>query len=148
MAFNNTVTVVGNLTRDPELRFTNNGIAVARFGVAWNQRSQQGEDKSHFFVVVCWRDLAENVAESLTKGSHVIVHGRLDFGQWQTQDGDKRSKVEIMADDVALNLRFATAQANRVNRRDGEAGPANQPSSPNAGSDFGAGYEIPDEEPF
>jgi single-strand DNA-binding protein len=148
MAFNNTVTVIGNLTRDPELRFTNNGLPVARFGLAWNQRSQQGEDKSHFFDVVCWRDLAENVAESLNKGSHVIVHGRLDFGQWETQDGDKRSKVEIMADDVALNLRFATAQANRVDRRGDGAGSANQSSTSNTGSDFGAGYEIPDEEPF
>ncbi len=148
MAFDNNVVLVGNVTRDPELRFTQGGAAVCGFGIAWNQRSNQGEDKAHYFDVSCWRDLAENVAESVTKGMRVVIYGRLDYRNWEGQNGEKRSAVQIVADEVSPSIRWATAQANRVNRRDGEAGPANQPSSPNTGSDFGAGYEIPDEEPF
>ena len=73
MAFNNNITVVGNITRDPELRFTPGGAAVANFGLAWNRKDQNGEDVASFFDVTCWRSLAENVAESLTKGARVIV---------------------------------------------------------------------------
>ena len=79
MAFDNTVTVVGNITRDPELRFTPGGAPVASFGLAWNRRDQNGEDVTSFFDVTCWRDLAENVAESLSKGARVVVYGRLDL---------------------------------------------------------------------
>ena len=77
MAFDNNVVLVGNATRDPELRFTQSGAAVCDFGLAWNQRSQQGEDKAHYFEITCWRDLAENVAESVTRGMRVVVYGRL-----------------------------------------------------------------------
>ena len=114
MAFDNTVTIVGNLTRDPELRFTPGGAAVANFGVAWNQKGRDGqEDKVSYFDVTCWRQLAENVSDSLTKGSRVVVYGRLDQRSWQTQEGDKRSKVEIVADDVAPSLKWATAELTR-----------------------------------
>lgn len=123
MAFDNTITVVGNITRDPELRFTPSGAAVANFGVAWNKKGFDGkEDEVSFFDVTCWRQLAENVSESLTKGSRVVVYGRLEQRSWQTQDGDKRSKVEIVADDVAISLRWATAQVQRNERPDGGGG--------------------------
>ena len=117
MAFDNSVTVVGNVTRDPELRFTPSGAAVATFGLAWNRRSTNArgetEEQVSFFDVTCWRQLAENVAESLTKGSRVVVYGRLEQRSWETNDGEKRSKVEIIADDVAPSLRWATASITR-----------------------------------
>ena len=122
MAFDNTVTIVGNVTRDPELRYLTSGTALASFGVAWNNRykdrnGDQVEDTS-FFDVTCWRDLADHVAESISKGDRVIIFGRLDQRSWETQDGEKRSKVEIVADDVAPSLKWATAEISRV-RRDG-----------------------------
>ncbi|WP_436794022.1 single-stranded DNA-binding protein [Actinospongicola halichondriae] len=125
MAFDNTVTVIGNVTRDPELRYLNSGTALASFGIAWNNRykdrnGEQVEDTS-FFDVTCWRDLADNVAESLSKGDRVIVYGKLEQRSWETQEGEKRSKVEIVADEVAPSLRWATAQVSKI-RRDGPAG--------------------------
>ncbi len=122
MAFDNTITVVGNVTRDPELRFTPAGAAVANFGVAWNLKRQDGEDQVSFFDVTCWRQLAENVAESLTKGMRVVVYGRLEQRSWQTQDGEKRSKVEIIADEVAPSLKWATAEITRNDTRGGGGG--------------------------
>jgi single-strand DNA-binding protein len=118
------VTIVGNLTRDPELRFTPSGAPVTTFGVAVNRRwqnrdSQQWEESTSFFNVTCWRDLAQNVSESLEKGSRVMVSGRLDQRSWETQDGEKRSVVEIVADEVGPSLRWATAEINRNERRDG-----------------------------
>lgn len=122
MAFDNTVTIVGNLTRDPELRFTPSGAAVANFGVAWNLKGRDGqEDKVSYFDVTCWRQLAENVSDSLTKGSRVVVYGRLDQRSWENQDGDRRSKVEIIADDVAPSLKWATAELTR-NEFKGDSG--------------------------
>lgn len=122
MAPNNTVTIVGNLTRDPELRFTPSGQATASFGVAVNRRwqdrsTQEWQEQVSFFDVVTWRELAENCAQSLSKGTRVIVSGRLDQRSWETQDGDKRTKIEITADEVAPSLRWATAQINRNERR-------------------------------
>ena len=125
MAFDNSVTIVGNVTRDPELRFTPSGAAVATFGLAWNRRSQNArgetEEQVSFFDVTCWRQLAENVAESLNKGTRVVVYGRLEQRSWETPDGDRRSKVEIIADDVAPSLRWATAEITR-NDFKGEGG--------------------------
>ena len=147
MAFDNNVVLVGNVTRDPELRFTQGGAAVCSFGLAWNQRSQQGEDKAHFFDISCWRDLAENVAESLTSGMRVVVYGRLDYRTWEGQNGEKRSAVQIVADEVSPSIRWATAQVSK-NERGGGPSQSPQPNPSNSGSDFGAGYDIPDEEPF
>ena len=115
MAPGNSVTLVGNCTRDPELRFTSSGQAVATFGLAVNRRWQnrqtnEWEEQVSFFDVTCWQQMAENVAESITKGSRVVVTGRLDQRSWETQDGDKRSKVEIVADEIGPSLRYATAQ--------------------------------------
>ncbi|MYI15259.1 MAG: single-stranded DNA-binding protein, partial [Acidimicrobiaceae bacterium] len=107
MGFDNTVTVVGNVTRDPELRFAQSGMAIAQFGLAWNRRRQDQEDEVSFFDVTCFRQLAENVAESLKKGARVVVYGTLQQRSWENDQGDRRSKVEILADDVAPSLRWA-----------------------------------------
>lgn len=122
MGFDNTVTVVGNVTRDPELRFTQGGMAVATFGLAWNRRRQDQEDEVSFFDVTCFRQMAENVAESVTKGARVVVYGTLQQRSWETQDGDRRSKVEILADDVAPSLKWATAEITRNEYRGGGGG--------------------------
>jgi single-strand DNA-binding protein len=155
MANGNNVTVVGNATRDPELRFTNSGQAVASFGLAVNRRwqnrqTQEWEESVSFFDITCWAQLAENVAESVQKGSRVVVTGRLDQRSWETQDGEKRSKIEVIADEVGPSLRWATAQVTKNERRSGDfdggggsSGGGNAdpgPTAPPAG-----GY---DEEPF
>ena len=116
------VTIVGNITRDPEIRYTANGAAKASFGVAvsrrWqNRNTQEWEEQTSFFNVVCWREMAENVAESLGKGSRVVVTGRLEQRSWETENGEKRSVVEIVADDIGPSLRWATAEVRRNERR-------------------------------
>lgn len=119
MGFDNTVTVVGNVTRDPELRFTQGGMAVVNFGVAWNKRRNDGEDEVSFFDVTCFRQLAENVADSVTKGARVVIYGTLSQRSWENQQGERRSKVEILADDVAPSLRWASAEITRNEFRGG-----------------------------
>ena len=121
MATITAVTVAGNLTRDPEIRYTRAGQATTSLSVAvnrrWqNQQTKEWEESVSFLDVVCWRDLAENVALSLTKGSRVLVSGRLEQRSWETDGGERRSKVEIVADDVAASLRFATIDVHRVHR--------------------------------
>jgi single-strand DNA-binding protein len=119
-------TIVGNLTRDPELRFTPNGSQVATFGVAVNRRwrGQNGDwqENVSFFNVTCWNDLAENVASTLQKGNRVLVSGRLEQRSWETQQGEKRSTVEIVADEVGPSLRWASAEIQRNERREGGPG--------------------------
>jgi len=149
MAFDNNVVIVGNVTRDPELRFIQSGTAVASFGLAWNQRSSQGgEEKAHFFDVTCWRDLAENVADSIEKGDRVVVYGRLDYRSWESENGEKRSAVQIVADEVSPSLRWATAEVTKTDRRaDGGSGGSSGPAP--GGSTGGSGEPFPtDEEPF
>ena len=154
MANGNNVTLVGNATRDPELRFTASGQAVASFGLAVNRRWQnrqtnEWEEAVSFFDVTCWQQMAENVAESVTKGSRVVVTGRLDQRSWETQDGDKRSKIEVVADEVAPSLRYATAQIVKNERRDGgfDGGSGGGGSSRAIPNEPPAGYDM-DEEPF
>jgi len=150
MAFDNTVTVVGNVTRDPELRFTPNGAAVCSFGVAWNQKGRDGkEDKVSFFDITCWQKLAENVSETLTKGSRVVVYGRLEQRSWETKEGDRRSKVEIIADDVAPSLRWASAEITRNEFTGGDSnfGGSQGGGTPKPVSNEPPAYN-PDEEPF
>ena len=118
MGFDNTVTVVGNVTRDPELRFAQSGMAIAQFGVAWNRRRPDQEDEVSFFDITCFRQLAENVADSIRKGARVVVYGTLQQRSWETDHGDRRSKVEILADDVAPSLRWATADVTKNEYRD------------------------------
>lgn len=142
----NTVTIIGNVTRDPELRFVSSGQANVSFGVAVNRRwqnrqTQEWEEAVSFFNVVCWRELAENVAESIIKGARVIVTGRLEQRSWETDAGEKRSVVEISADDIAPSLRWATAQVTRTERKDGAKGATAPRASQSRGPDW-------DEEPF
>src|SRR5664280_1267023 len=122
MATITAVTVAGNLTRDPEIRYTREGQATTSLSVAVNRRWQDKETKEweesvSFLDVVCWRDLAENVALSLTKGSRVLISGRLEQRSWETDGGERRSKVEIVADDIGASLRFATTDVHRVHRQ-------------------------------
>ena len=118
----NTIVLVGNVTRDPELRFTPSGQPTTTFGLAVNRRwqnrqTQEWEEATSFFDIVCWRELAENASESLRRGSRVIVTGRLEQRSWETDDGEHRSKVEIVADEIGPSLRFATADVQRTQRR-------------------------------
>mgnify|MGYP003330280499 CR=1 FL=1 len=151
----NTITIVGNLTRDPEIRYTASGQANARLGVAvsrrWqNRQTNEWEERTSFFNVVAWADMAENISDTLAKGMRVIVSGRLEQRSWETEQGEKRSVVEIVADEVAPSLRWASAEVRRVERRGGDFGggggggggrqTANEPAAPYDG--FG------DEEPF
>jgi single-strand DNA-binding protein len=135
MSSENTVTIVGNLTRDPELRFISSGAATANLSIAvnrkWmNKQTSQWEEQVSFFDVVCWRELAENVSESLTKGTRVTVTGRLEQRSWEDpKDGAKRSKVEIVADEVSPSLRWATANVAKTERT-GNNQPQKQGSAP------------------
>ena len=120
----NTVTLTGNVTSDPSLRFTPSGQAVATFGLAVNRRwqnrqTQAWEEATSFFDIVCWGPLGENVAESVTRGTRLIVTGRLDQRSWETQEGDKRSKIEVVADEVGPSLRWATATVVKSERQGG-----------------------------
>ena len=150
----NSVTLVGNLTRDPELRYTPAGAATCQFGLAVNRRwqnrqTQEWEEATSFFNVVAWREMAENAGESLAKGARVIVTGRLEQRSWETPEGEKRSVVEVVADEIGPSLRWAEAQITRNERRQGDGGEfggASANSKPAANEDFAPGYN--DEEPF
>src|SRR4051812_17411383 len=131
----NSITIVGNLTRAPEIRYTSSGQANARLGIAvsrrWqNRQTNEWEERTSFFNVVVWRDMAENISDTLTKGTRVIVNGRLEQRSWETEQGDKRSVVEIVADEIGPSLRWATAEVKRSERRSGGQG---------GGGDFGGG---------
>ena len=130
-----TTTIAGNLTRDPEIRYTRDGQATTSLSVAVNRRwqnrqTQQWEESTSFFDIVCWRELAENTALSLTKGVRVVATGRLEERRWETEDGETRSKVELVADEVGASLRFATVDIHKVQRHStsdelaGETNPA------------------------
>ena len=151
---NNSVTLVGNLVDDPELRFTTNGVARATVRFAVNRRYQdrnnEWQEETSFFRGSCWRDMAENVAESLQKGMRVIVTGRLEERRWETQEGDKRSMIEVRIDDIGPSVRWATASVTRTPRSGGGDWGTNQgggggsvPPAPVARDDYG-----PDEAPF
>ncbi len=157
MSNGNHVTITGNLTRDPELRFTPSGQATTSFGVAVNRRwqkrqSQEWEESTSYFDVVCWGQLAENTAQSLTKGSRVVVTGRLDQRSWESQAGERRSKVEITADEVAPSLRWATMAITKNERRSPDAASYTsnaappRPPTPDPAPEAGS-YQY-EEEPF
>jgi single-strand DNA-binding protein len=124
----NSVTLVGNVTREPELRYTAAGQAMAKFGLAVNRRWQNRqtsawEESTSFFDVVAWREMAENVGESITKGTRVVVTGRMEQRSYENQAGEKRSAVELVADEIGPSLRWATAKVVRNERRsDGDGG--------------------------
>ncbi|KKC00330.1 MULTISPECIES: single-stranded DNA-binding protein [Mycobacteriaceae] len=123
-----TITVVGNLTADPDLRFTPSGAAVANFTVAstprvFDRQSNEWKDGDALFLRCnIWREAAENVAESLTRGSRVIVTGRLRQRSFETREGEKRTVYEVEVDEVGPSLRYATAKINKVSRGGGGGG--------------------------
>ena len=124
----NTITVVGNLTREPELRFTTGGQANLRLGLAvsrrWqNRQTSEWEEATSFFDVVAWRDLAENCAESLKQGTRVVVTGRLEQRSWE-KDGNKHYAIEIVADEIAPSLRWATCRVEKTERQTAAAAPS------------------------
>lgn len=145
----NSVTLVGNLVDDPELRFTPSGVAMAkvRFAVnrRWRDRNQEWQEETSFFGGTCWAEMAESVAESLQKGMRVIVSGRLEQRSWETQEGERRSVVEVRIDEIGPSLRWATATVTRTPRSGGDFGEGapSQPPAPVAKDDWG-----PDEAPF
>lgn len=163
MAGETVITVVGNLTADPELRFTPSGAAVAHFTVASTPRTfdrQSGEWKDGealFLRCNIWRQAAENVAESLTRGARVVVQGRLRQRSFETKEGEKRTVVEMEVDEVGPSLRYATAKVNKVNRGGGSGGfggggggydgggggGARQGGGSGGGGNSGGGYDDP-----
>jgi single-strand DNA-binding protein len=159
MANGNSVTLVGNITRDPELRFTPSGQATASFGLAvnrvWNDRqTNERKEAVSFFDVVCWREMAENASESLAKGARVLVTGRLEQRSWETQEGERRSKIEVVADEIGPSLRWATAEVRKNDRRGPSDGgsPVGAPAGVASGGGGGAPPPAPTyeygEEPF
>ncbi len=128
MAGDTTITVVGNLTADPELRFTPSGAAVANFTVAstpriFDRQSSEWKDGEALFLRCnIWREAAENVAESLTRGSRVIVTGRLKQRSYETREGEKRTVVEVEVEEIGPSLKYATAKVNKASRGGGSGG--------------------------
>jgi single-strand DNA-binding protein len=162
MAGETVITVIGNLTNDPELRFTPNGAAVVSFTVASTPRTMdratnEWKDGDALFLrCSAWRQMAENVTESLTKGSRVIVQGRLKQRSYETREGEKRTVVELDVDEVGPSLRYATAKVNKTSRGGGFTGGngfsqgapagvgAGQSGSGQSGSGVGAGGSADD----
>ena len=148
------VTIVGNLTRDPELRFTAGGKGVASFGVAVNRRYQvngEWQEKVSFFNVTAWDSLGENAAASLTKGTRIMVTGRLEQREYETTAGEKRNVVEIVADELGPSLRWARAEVERTQRTGPDGTPSGGARPPAAAAAAGGRPADPvygDEEPF
>lgn len=149
MAGETTITVIGNLTSDPELRFTPSGSAVANFTIAstprtFDRQSNEWKDGETLFLrASVWREAAENVAESLTKGMRVIVNGRLKSRSYETKEGEKRTVIELEVDEIGPSLRYANAKVNRT-QRSGGGGAGNGAQGGfggggNSGGGFGGG---------
>ena len=147
----NSVTLVGNLVEDPELRFTASGVAMARIRIAVSRRYQDRDgnwqEESSFFGGTVWRDYAENVAESLTKGTRVMLTGRLKQRQWETNEGEKRSVVEIDIQEIGPSLRWATAAVSRT-PRSGDGGNGNYGGGPAAPAPVAPTHKRPHEPPL
>lgn len=153
------ITIVGNLTADPELRWTQSGSPVASFTIASTHRSfdrQSGEWKDGetlFMRCTAWREMAENIAESLRKGSRTMVRGRLVQRSFETREGDRRTVVELQADEVAASLRHARAQVTRTGGQGQPAAASGFASTPvgqesSTGSDPWAEAMLPSDPPF
>jgi single-strand DNA-binding protein len=152
MSGETTITLIGNLTNDPELRFTPSGSAVANFTIAstprtFDRQSNEWKDGETLFLrAAVWREAAENVAESLTKGMRVIVTGRLKSRSYETKEGEKRTVIELEADEIGPSLRYANAKVNRSQRNNqGGQGVAGFVSQGNAGP---SGQPAPQEDPW
>ena len=152
MAGETQITLVGNLTGDPDLRFTPSGAAVANFTVASTPRTfdrQTGEwrdGEAMFINCAVWRQYAEHVAESLTKGMRIIVQGRLEIREYETRDGQRRTAAEVQIDDIGPSLRFATAQSERAARQGAGWPPQASPVTPRA-SQAGDPWSPPQQQP-
>ena len=153
MAGDTTITVVGNLTADPELRFTPSGAAVANFTVAstpriFDRQSNEWKDGDALFMrCSIWREAAENVAESLTRGSRVIVQGRLKQRSYETREGEKRTVVELEVDEIGPSLKYATAKVNKASRSGGGGGGGGGFGGGGGGGDRG-GSQQPKDDPW
>ncbi|MGZ4598940.1 MAG: single-stranded DNA-binding protein [Oryzihumus sp.] len=151
MAGDTVITIIGNITNDPELRFTPSGAAVANFTVAstpraFDRQSNEWKDGETLFMrCSVWRDAAENVAESLQRGTRVIVSGRLKSRSYETKEGEKRTVVEMEVDEVGPSLRYATAKVNRTQRGGGGGFGGNQGGG---NSGFGGGQSAPSDDPW
>lgn len=150
----NSISVVGNLVEDPELRYTQSGTALANVRVAssrrYQDRNQEWQEETAFFRGTVWREMAEQVAESLHKGDRVIITGSIEQRDWEDNQGQKRSSLELRIQEIGPSLRWATAQVNRIARSGsgswgggGGGGTSQTPAAPVARDDFG-----PDEAPF
>lgn len=153
----NSITVVGNLVEDPELRYTQSGTPMAGIRVAssrrYQDRNQEWQEDTAFFRGTVWREMAEQVSESLHKGDRVIITGRIEQRDWEDNSGQKRSSLELSIQEIGPSLRWATAQVNRVARgssgsgswggSSGSGSGTDMPAAPVARDDFG-----PDEAPF
>lgn len=173
MAGETIITVVGNLTDDPELKFTPSGAAVANFTVAstprtFDKQTNEWKDGDALFLrCAAWRQLAENVAESLQKGQRVVVTGALRVRQFERQDGSKGTSVEMNVDEVGPSLRYATAKVTKASRSGGDFGGGNSgggqaaprpaadsnpwstaPAAPQGGADAWGGGGSSEEPPF
>lgn len=156
------ITIIGNLTSDPELRYTQNGLAVANFTIAstpkvWDKQANEFKDGDALFLrASVWREFAEHVAGSLTKGSRVIAQGTLKQRSYETKEGEKRTSMELDIDSIGPDLRFATAAITRAQSNGGRAqapAPVDEPwaaaTAPGAPSDvWNASGNFPDETPF
>jgi single-strand DNA-binding protein len=151
VANDNQVMLVGNLTDDPELRFTPNGAAVANFRLAVTPRVREGDSwkdgETSFFRINVWRQQAENVAETLQKGTRCIVVGRLRTRSWETPEGEKRSVTEVEADEIGPSLKFATAKVERSSRGGSGGGGGGGDWAGNAAG-ASKGGQFNDEPPF
>ncbi|PDQ35416.1 MAG: single-stranded DNA-binding protein [Candidatus Lumbricidophila eiseniae] len=167
MAGETTITVVGNLTADPELRYTQNGLAVANFTIAstprnFDRQTSEWKDGEPLFLrASCWREFADHVASSLTRGSRVIATGRLRQRQYETKEGEKRTSIELEIDEIGPSLRYATATVTRSQssgralgggggggQEDGWASSAPAPASSDGWGTPGVSQGYQDETPF
>ena len=155
MANEPTTTITGNLTADPELKFTAAGRAVASFTIANTPRfpdraTGQWQDGETWFVrCSAWGDLGENIAASLTRGAAVVAVGRLAYRRWETKEGEKRGAVELTVDDIGPSLRRAAAKVTKVTREHAPADdPARLPATAAAGTANGTDPWASDEPPF
>ena len=158
MASDNFVQIIGNVTRDPELRFTTGGTAVCSFGIAYTPRKRNANGEwedgdTSYFNCSAWRELGENIAASISKGMRVVVTGSVRARDWEDREGNKRTSIEIDVDDCAPSLRWAQAQVERMSRSGGGSGDFSGGGSATGGSTGGGNRRPPDpvygdEEPF
>ena len=151
MASENSVTLVGNVTKDPELRYTTGGRGVASFGLAVNRRWQangEWQEQVSFFNIVAWGDLGENAAASINKGNRVIVTGRLEQRSYETKEGEKRNVTEVIADELGPSLRWAQVQIERISRDDAAARTGGGGGGGGGGAGRAPDPVYGDEEPF